>query len=118
LEEAIESLNSSWNNNFLKLGDKTSMLYRRDFRFTLLFLSLCLCVCSFYATLTLTNFFIISLSFVGIVLASNEFIDFFTQGYAPTVKFILQVIIWAVAAFGFRFIVNWNPQNIFKTNEK
>jgi len=118
LEEAIESLNSSWDHNFSKFADRTPTLYRRDFRLTLLFMSLCLCVCSFHVTPSLKNFVVIGTSFFGVALGVNESIHAFDQDYTPLARSTLQVLALTVLAVGFRFIVNWNPQQIFKRSEK
>lgn len=116
LEEATASLNGAWSGTFQKV-DKFPALYRRDFRLILLFLVLCLLVCSFFVTLTVRNFLIVSLSFAGAALGSNQLIDFFAQGYPTTVRFVLEIIVLMALAMGFPFIINWNPQEIFKRKE-
>ncbi len=116
LEAAIASVNSSWDAGFQK-PNETSTLYRGSFRLIMLFLCLCLFVSSFFATLTLANFFVISLSFVGSAIGSNKLVDFFTEGYPPSIKSVLKIIVLTVLAFGFPFIVGLSPQKIFKKDE-
>ena len=113
LEDAVASLNSSWHASFQQ-PNKISLIYRRDFRLTLIFLSLCLLVCSFYAPLTVKNTLIIVVSFVSIGLGSKQLLDFFVQGQSALAGFMLQLGVLAVLAFGFPVIINWSPKNIFK----
>lgn len=117
LEEAVAGLNGSWEADIQKPASPGPSIYRRDLRLTLVFLALCIFVCSFFARLTVLNFLAIGLSFVGISLGGHGLIDLFAQGYPATFRFFLQIAILIVLAFGFPFIVTWDLKSIFKKGD-
>jgi hypothetical protein len=113
LEQAIAGLNGSWEADIQKPSPPGPSIYRRDFRLTLAFLTLCIFVCSFFARLTVVSFLAIGMTFIGISLAGNSLMDFIAQGY-PALRIFLQIAILIVLAFGFPFIVTWDISRIFK----
>jgi hypothetical protein len=116
LEDALAGLNGSWEADLQKPAAAPS-LYRSDLRLTLVFLTLCIFVCSFFARLSVVNFLAIGLSFVGISLGAHQLIDRFAQGYSTTFRFFLQIASLMVLAFGFPFIVTWDVKSIFKQGD-
>ncbi len=116
LEEAVTSLNSTWDAYFQKPGQWA--FYHRDFRLFLFFLSVCLLVSSFYAPLTIKNFLIISGAFLGTTRGSGTVLAFLTQGYSLKFVFAVQILTLTALSVGFPFIVKWNPKDLFgKTGE-
>jgi hypothetical protein len=116
LEDALAGLNGSWEADLQKPAAAPS-LYRSDLRLTLVFLTLCIFVCSFFARLTVVNVLVIGLSFVGISLGTHQLIDLFAQGYPPKFRFFVQIAILVALAFGFPFIVTWDVKSIFKQGD-
>src|SRR5262245_50334331 len=113
LEEAVTALNRAWENHSRGFSGHVPVLYRNDFRLTLLSLSLCLLVSSFFVPLAAKNYLIIVSSFTGSAVGAGKIIDFVTQGHSSTFHFFIQVSILAVLAVGFPFFVDWNPKNLF-----
>jgi hypothetical protein len=113
LEEAVTALNRVWAYQSGGFSALAFVLYRMDFRLTLLFLPLCLLVSSFFVPLTAKNYLIIVFSFIGSVVGAGRLIDFVAQGHGSTFRFLVQVIVTAVLSAGFPFLVNWNPKNLF-----
>jgi hypothetical protein len=116
LEDAVRSMNTSWEGS-RRLGESQLAIYRMEFRSMLIFWSVCVLVCSFYAPLSLKNFLIVSASFLGLGSASNAAVKFFTGAY-PGLASIINIAVLAVVAFGFPFIVNWNPKDIFSKDRQ
>lgn len=116
LEDAVRSMNTSWEGS-RRLDESQPAIYRLEFRSMLIFWSVCVLVCSFYAPLSLKNFLIVSASFLGLGIASNAAVKFFTGAY-PGLASIINIAVLAVVAFGFPFIVNWNPKDIFSKDRQ
>ena len=116
LEEAVAGLNGSWG-TIPKESSKTTSLYRRDLRLTLLFLIVCLFVSSFFTRLTIVNFLLITLGFAASGTAVNKALDFFAQGYSATFRSVLQVLILLILAISFPFIVNLSLEKVFTNKE-
>jgi hypothetical protein len=112
LEDAVRSMNTSWQASLAALDEPQPAIYRLGFRSTLVFWSVCLFVCSFYAPLSLKNFLIVSMAFLGLGIGSNSAVALFTGAY-PGLAAVLSIVALAVVALGFPVIVNLNPKDIF-----
>jgi hypothetical protein len=116
LEEAVSTLNSNWANRVEDSFSRIPLPHRGELRTPLILLSLCLWVCSRYVRLTIKNFLILSVSFVGLAVGSGPPIDFLFLGYGSTLRFIARTIVLFVLAVGLPAFVNWNPRDIFTKN--
>jgi hypothetical protein len=92
-------------------------LYRGDYRWTLLFLSVCLLVSSFYAPLTFKNFLIICVSFIAVATGAVKTMDFVTQGHGVLFCEVAKIATLGFLAAGFPFLINWNPKNVFSKED-
>lgn len=114
LEHAVKSLNNSWE----KLVDASMSgamfrIYRGDYRWTLLFLTVCLFVSSFYAPLRVKNFLIITVAFIATATGAVKSLEFFTEGHGIVFASIAKISTLAFLAGGFPFLINWNPKSVF-----
>ena len=114
LEQATASLNRVWENSYrqAKYGN-LQIPYRGELRSTLILLSICLLVSSFSVYLTFKNFFIISITFIGLKIGSGSFIDFVSQDHSVSFRFYIQTFILFIIAVGLPIFAHWNPQDIF-----
>jgi hypothetical protein len=112
LEDAVLALNSAWEQQTSKFHDILP-LYRRNFRFTVLFLELCLIVCSVWMRLTLKNFLIVAAAFVGLSLGIDKWVELLAPQDSPNIQLIVQLVILTVLSLGFPVVVRWNPKDLF-----
>jgi hypothetical protein len=114
LEEAVKSLNHCWEKVVTpSINGVIVSFYRADYRWTLLFLTVCLFVSSFYAPLTFKNFLIIGVSFIAVATGAIQTVDFVTQGHGALFCSVVKIATLFFLALGFPFLVNWNPKNVF-----
>jgi hypothetical protein len=111
LEAAMASLNAHWEALFQA---PQTVFYHRDSRLALVFLSLCLFVCSGQAPPTAKNVLIIATSFVASATAANSTVASLAQTYGETVAMVAQIAALAFLAVLFPLIVHWNPKDLFK----
>ena len=116
LEEALRSLNHSWDDIVSISEPPVWRLYRTEFRGTLFFLLVCLVISSFSIPITIKNFLIITSLFVAMTAAASRPAAVLTQGQSTLVHTIVQLCIWVSLAVGLRFFANWNPRSIFTGN--
>ncbi len=114
LEDAVNALNSTREKAFSARAEESPLLYRQDLRLILIFLVACLAISSLYTRLNVKNYLIIAVGFAGLAVASKELIELFARGHSSAVQFGFKLAVWAVLAFGFPFIVKWDPKDLFK----
>jgi hypothetical protein len=115
LEAAVSSLNANWHRNFAATYRNFPSLYQREFRLMTTFLFLCLLVSSFSVRMTPKNWLIVSATFVGLGTAlEGGVINQFRQALSPAWGLVFETSTLAGLAILFRYIVTWNPKNVFK----
>lgn len=114
LERASVSLSRVWKSSYQQANyGSTSLPYRGNLRLTLILLSMSLFVCSFAAPLTIKNFLIIAVGYIGFAVGSGSIVDSFTQGHDASVQFVARALVLVILALGFRHFVRWDPKEIF-----
>jgi hypothetical protein len=114
LEAAVSSLNSNWHRSFDKAYSNFPSLYRRQFRFVILFWFLCVLIVSASVRLTLRKFLIVSVTFVLLALGAGHLVSFLTEGRGPLTALTLETVVLATLAVGFRRIVTWSAKSVFE----
>jgi hypothetical protein len=114
LPVALAALDAAWRERFERQY-QFPMLYRQEIRMTLAFLAVCLFVCSRFVRLSLKNFSIISIAFIGIILGSGTLTAFAGQGLGLLAKLVIQVSVLTFVSCAFPFLTRWNPKSVFGT---
>lgn len=112
LEEAVSELSASVRE--LGFQDDPLRLHRGHWRALLLFLSLCLLVCSFRVRLTVPSFAAITVAFTGFFLAFAPLIEIVVTGMPSLVAIAVQIFAYADIAIGFPIIVSVSPEGLFR----
>jgi hypothetical protein len=112
LEAAVQAINSVWQAAVIDEGGDY-VLYRRDVRLVLIALVMCLIVCSFRVRYSVKNFLIIAISFVGLGLGANKWVEPLVAGDNYAAQLAVQVVTLIIFALAFPIIVTWNPRNLF-----
>jgi hypothetical protein len=114
IEAAVSSLNSNWHRSFDKAYNNFPNIYRRQFRFIILFWFLCLLIVSSSVRPTFGKFVIVSVSFVILAVGAGQLISLLIEGRGPLAALILEVLVFAVLAVCFRQIETWTMKSVFK----
>lgn len=110
-------LNHVWDEKANRDGNFSDDLYRIDLRLSMIFLCLCLLICSAKTSLTLKNFLIISIAYLGIVHGGFKALELFVSDFDSDLKLISIILVQFIVAIGFPSFVNWDPTDLFSNNK-
>ena len=118
IRHSVESIKENWK-SAIKLEPKSPgtlpTLYQSDIRLLLLFLPVCLMVCSFRIVLTLKNYVIVCIAFVATGLEVQERLAPLLYDLAEsTPAWIFKCALLAVLSGGFLFFAGLDLEGVFR----
>ena len=109
---ALDAVRRAWAGICSAAGDQ-SLLVRESLRLTMVALFICLMVSSAHVAITLKNFAIITVAFVGAAFGATEVLSPFLTGWGAAYRLAITVAVLAFLALAFPYLPQWNPQDIF-----
>jgi hypothetical protein len=122
IAQEAESVEATWKAALAAEEQKSGALpviYQADTRLMLLFLFICLLVCSFRIELTLKTFIIICVSFVAVALElQDKATPLLSQVFDSIPAWVIKAFLLTVLSVGYVFFAGLDFERVFKTHGK